>query len=357
MTLDFWQDNLELQVQLEKVEEIIFDHVKSRENTLTQAGIQLASAGGKRLRPALVLLASTFGPKSSGNIRNIAAAVEILHMATLIHDDIIDESRYRRGQPAVHERFGKDVAVYTGDYLFTRSILLLADCKSVDHLAKLARALKIVCESEVCQHSERYNVDLSIRQYLRKIKGKTAALFAISASLGAVESGAGQSVVARLRRFGSYLGMAFQIRDDILDFTGQESELGKPTSSDMRKGNFTLPVIYALQSAAHTGLRSILKKPYISPEDWDAAYELVKTSNGIEKSQIVFNKYCQKARRELDLLPHSLAVDTLGNVLSKLQLNPFDKCSTKPASDPLFPGPSDFRHCRQQKCRRVPGIH
>lgn len=331
MTFDFWQNNYRLQRQLEDVEKVILKNIHSREAMLTEAATALATAGGKRLRPALVLLGADFGPKPSQNLANVAAAVEILHMATLVHDDIIDEARYRRGKITTHERFGKDVAVYTGDYLFTRCLLLLADCRGVEHMTQVAKAMKVICESEVYQHTQRYNVNTSVRQYLRKIKGKTAALFAMSAALGATESEAAQDIVQKLSRFGSHLGMAFQIRDDILDFTASAAELGKPTSTDMRKGNFTLPVIYALQSSGRRKLRHILIQPHISPDDWEQATALVMESDGISKSGQMLERYCQKARKELNLLQPSLAVDTLSWLVDNLTLSPADIYNTRPA--------------------------
>ncbi len=331
MTFDFWQNNYRLQRQLQDVERVILENVQSREAMLTEAAATLATAGGKRLRPAVVLLSAEFGPKPSKHITNVAAAVEILHMATLVHDDIVDEARYRRGKITTHERFGKDVAVYTGDYLFTRCLLLMADCRDVQHMTQVAKAMKVICESEVYQHAECYNVDTTVRQYLRKIKGKTAALFAMSAALGASESEAPKDIVQRLGRFGSHLGMAFQIRDDILDFTASALELGNPTSADMRKGNFTLPVIYALQSPGHKKLRRILAQPQVSSDDWEMATALVMESDGIGKSRQMLERYCNKALKELDLLHPSPARDTLDLLVDKLSLSSADIYNTRPA--------------------------
>ena len=331
MTSEFWQNNHGLKQRLDEVQQIILRNVHSREAMLAEAATSLANAGGKRLRPALVLLAADLGPEPSKNIINVAAAVEILHMATLVHDDIIDEARYRRGRITAHERFGKDVAVYTGDYLFTRCLLLLADCKGVEHMTQVAKAMKVICESEVYQHADRYNVDTSVRQYLRKIKGKTAALFALSAALGAKEAGAPTTTIQSIGRFGSHLGMAFQIRDDILDFTATDAELGKPTSSDMRKGNFTLPVVYALESPGHKRLRHLLRKPHLTADDWEQATAMVIEGGGIHRAGQLLERYCQKARRELERLQPSLAVDTLDWLVEQLRLNPADIYSMRPA--------------------------
>ena len=185
------------------------------------------------LRPAFVLLASRFGMPDKDRMIRIAAAVEMLHMATLVHDDIIDAAPVRRGVPSLHALRGPRTAVLVGDWLFVSCFSLIADLAGHENARSLAHMVARICGSEISQSADKYVLNTSVRRYLRRIAGKTAALFALAFHVGAAESGCEAPLAGLLRRLGYNLGMGFQIIDDILDFTRDRSETGKPTGNDL----------------------------------------------------------------------------------------------------------------------------
>jgi len=298
-----------LREELKEVERCIESTLKSRQKLLTQTIQELNAAGGKRLRPALVLLSGKFGRTGSDKLIPLAAIIEILHMATLVHDDIIDDAPLRRGKPTLQSRWGKDVAVFTGDYLFSKAFFLLTENVSFDYLQKVAMAIRKICEGEIDQYQSRYDLDVTLKKYLKRIAYKTAVLFALSCQIGAQESGCSEKETRALRHFGMNLGMAFQIVDDILDVQGYEKVVGKPVGSDFINGIYTLPLLYALQKE-QTGqeLREILVRAnkaghVFSKEDVSRVLELIHVSGGVEYSQRIVKRYHDKALNDIRCLP------------------------------------------------------
>ncbi|MGE5559559.1 MAG: polyprenyl synthetase family protein [Chloroflexota bacterium] len=288
-----------IDTELREVEQIIRQAAGSRQRILRDVGADLAAAGGKRLRPALVLLGSAFGAKKDPEVLKIAAAVELLHMATLVHDDIIDDSPTRRGLPTAQARFGKDVAVFAGDFLLSKALLLLAQARADNEMPELARAMVRICEGEVGQFAARF-VFRSSLEYLRGVRGKTAALFAISAAAGAKQNEADDKTVRALARYGLYLGMAFQIYDDLLDYAADSELIGKPVGQDLLSGVYTLPLLLSL-SKDEPALREL-----VAGQAQAAATKIiasVRERGGIERAQRVLNGYVAKARRALESLP------------------------------------------------------
>lgn len=209
----------------------------------------LIEAGGKRLRPLLTLAAARLcGYEGDHHIR-LAATVEFIHTATLLHDDVVDESKQRRGRPTANLLWDNQSSVLVGDYLFARSFGLMVETGSLRVLDILARASATIAEGEVLQLSAARNIATSEDTYMTVIRGKTAALFAAACEVGGVVAGADAAQVAALRDFGEALGIAFQITDDLLDYGGVGAELGKNTGDDFREGKLTLPVIRAIASA------------------------------------------------------------------------------------------------------------
>lgn len=212
----------ELNRELSQVEATIRKCLRSRVALVREACEDLLDAGGKRLRPVLALVAGHYGESDDVgcDVINVSAAVEIIHMATLVHDDIIDESRLRRGRETTQSRWGKDVAVFLGDYLLTQALLLLGSVQVSSNrmVLAIARGMKYICEGEIWQFADRYRLDLDVSSYLRRIRGKTALLFAVSCGLGAQCGHSDRRTVSSLVRYGLNFGMAYQIRDDILDF-------------------------------------------------------------------------------------------------------------------------------------------
>ncbi|MBN2508860.1 MAG: polyprenyl synthetase family protein [Spirochaetales bacterium] len=215
----------------------------------------LLSAGGKRLRPRLVLLCGKLGTPDMDKLIRMAAGIELLHTATLIHDDMIDGAETRRGVPSLQSVFSARQAVLSGDFLLAKSMLLLHTVLGGGSSGDFLRGILHICKSELLQHASRYSVRVSYRNYYRRIAGKTAALFALSCYCGGMESGLTGPHIENLRRYGYNLGMAFQITDDILDITGNARILKKPASQDIRQGIYTLPLLLAMDrdpSAAAT---------------------------------------------------------------------------------------------------------
>ena len=211
-----------------------------------EASTHLMKAGGKRLRPALVLVTSRAGEPGRPETDLAAAAVELLHLASLYHDDVIDETKLRRGAPSVHSKWGNEVAILAGDFLFASGSLLGARA-GAEAPAILARALADVCEGQIAETERVGDPSRSASQYVETIRRKTAALFRAACELGALTSGADELVRERVVDYGENLGLAFQVVDDLLDFVGDPRVTGKTPGTDLREGVFTLPVLIANQ--------------------------------------------------------------------------------------------------------------
>jgi geranylgeranyl pyrophosphate synthase len=214
---------------------------------LAEAFLALIASGGKRLRPALALMAARFFPHGREQAIALAAAVETLHTATLVHDDVIDNALIRRGSPTLNAVWTSGATVLAGDYLFARAAGFAAETGHIGVIQLFARTLGIICEGELRQLSALRRWDQPREAYYARIYAKTASLFAAATEGGALLGTSDETTVSGLRDYGHYLGMAFQIIDDILDFTSTEAVLGKPAGSDLRQGTVTLPVFYYMQ--------------------------------------------------------------------------------------------------------------
>lgn len=288
------------------IEEFIYKNVRSRNRLLNETVSEIVQSGGKRLRPAFVILASQFGKYNRKKVIPAAAAIEILHTATLVHDDIIDRTKFRRGRVTISEKFGVDMAVYVGDYLYTKAVLLLAGNVPEKRLGILAKGIKAICEGEVDQYQHKYSIETSVFTYLKRIGRKTAVLFSSACALGADIAKCPEKISRSLVKFGFYYGMAFQIKDDINNYTKAQYEEDKPVGNDILEGIITLPVILGLRLKPE--LRDILqsfldKRGDIDGEDAASVVELIKKSGGIEQSRSLLNKYIEKAIKELENLP------------------------------------------------------
>jgi heptaprenyl diphosphate synthase len=257
----FWDGHPEVAGELAEVRETILARAASEDPEVQGAIRQLLAAGGKMLRPAFVLLAARFGSPGHDRIIRVAGAVEMLHMATLVHDDIIDGASIRRGVATLHALRGPRAAVLVGDWLFASCFSLVADLAELDNARDLSMLVSRICGSEISQSSDRFVASTSVRRYLRRIAGKTAALFSLSFYVGARESGCPDALSAVLRRLGYCLGMGFQIVDDILDFTDTSTQTGKPSGSDLSQGIYTLPVILGLRADDGRLRSSLARKP------------------------------------------------------------------------------------------------
>jgi geranylgeranyl pyrophosphate synthase len=276
------------------------------------------SAGGKRLRPAIALLAGRFGAYDVDLLAPLAASIELLHTATLVHDDVIDNAMTRRGRPTVNSSFSNAATVMLGDYLFAHSAELIARTDNTRVVRLFATTLMKMAKGELNQDMSAYDYSLTIMNYFGRISGKTASLFAAAAAGGAIVSGLDEDSIENLREYGESLGMAFQIVDDILDFTGDEREMGKPVGSDLMQGTLTLPALLLMERSPRVnpiqryfavGVRRDRKQQYLKQ-----AIEMVCNSGVLEESYRVATDFRDRALAAIALLPACDARDTLAEI-------------------------------------------
>jgi heptaprenyl diphosphate synthase len=313
----YWVDFPGMPEALEKVSGIIRNAAASNNPLIAEGLGSLLEGKGKMLRPALLLIAAGFGKTGAQHYR-LAAALEMLHVATLIHDDVIDDSPLRRGVPAPHTRFGRRDAVLMGDFLLSRCFLLAADYTSPRNAVNLARVVSIICTMEIEQNSGRFKSSLSRRAYMRKILGKSALLFSLACFVGAHEAKAPKDICERLRRAGYNMGMAFQIIDDILDYAGEQGQVRKPLGRDIAEGLITLPVICALPLDKTGTLGKIFSRDFFKAEDGAKIAALVRDSGGIEAASAYAAEYTGRALREIGLLPPGKYRDMLDALARRL---------------------------------------
>lgn len=302
---------------LNVIEQELAVSVSSDHALLTEAAMHLMKAGGKRIRPVIVLLAGKFGDYRLDVLKKVAVPLELIHMASLVHDDVIDDAETRRGRLTVKSKWDNRIAMYTGDYIYAKALTIIAELNDPVLHQALSKAIVQMCIGEMEQIRDFFNTDQTVRQYLLRIRRKTALLIAISCQLGAAAAGAAPSVYNRLYRYGYNVGMAFQIRDDLLDLLGTERQLGKPPGSDIRQGNITLPVLLALRDAAVKDelLREIaFIRDAEGEADCSRAIELIRSSRGIEEADRLAARYIDKAIGLLKELPDIPARRTLEDI-------------------------------------------
>lgn len=288
--------------------------VDSNSHLLNDASLHLLQAGGKRIRPVFVLLAGKFGNYNIDVMKQVAVPLELIHMASLVHDDVIDDSEMRRGQPTVKAQWNNSVAMYTGDFILARALEYITEVDIPNVHDILSKTMIEVCRGEIIQIEDKYKLDQNLRDYLRRIKRKTALLISSSCELGALVSGTDEKTAAHLRRFGYFIGMSFQIIDDILDFTSTDEELGKPAGSDFIQGNITLPVLFARNDKEiYKLLKDSLYKDLTDSERLHIV-KVIRNSPAIKESKAISERYLNKALKELSYLPKSKANKTMRNI-------------------------------------------
>ncbi|TVY04569.1 heptaprenyl diphosphate synthase component II [Cohnella terricola] len=302
---------------LQAIEDQMAHTVTSDLPILSEASLHLLKAGGKRIRPVFVLLSGKFGDYSLETLKKVAVPLELIHMATLVHDDVIDDADTRRGQLTVKSKWDNRVAMYTGDYIYAKALTVITELDKPRIHQILSGSIVQVCIGEMEQIRDFFNVDQSVRNYLRRIRRKTALLIAISCQLGAIATDAPVKVSNALYRFGYNVGMLFQITDDLLDLCGTEKAIGKPPGSDLRQGNITLPVLYALQDESIKG-RLLDEIQLIKESDGQAgsaaAVKLVRSSRGIKDAEQMAERYLTKALKALESLPDIAAKRNLADI-------------------------------------------
>ena len=317
--MDFLLHDPQIGEEMRLIEAKLLRSAHSREPVTRQAVEELIRGGGKRLRPLMLLLSAKNGEYDKEEICSVAAALEIVHMATLVHDDIIDDSVLRRGSETVQSKWGKDIAVFTGDYLLCTFFLLIPPRYRIRDLQKWMRVIKTVCEGEIRQYHDRYKPDITVRGYLKRIAAKTAVLFSLNCYVGASCAKCGQQIVHALSKFGMNMGMAFQITDDILDFTGKSSEMGKPASNDFTQGVYTLPIIYALRHSEYgEKLRNMLSKRQYTKDEEDQITHMVFQAGGIGYAKKLARQYVERARKHVNGLPAGASRNAMNALLEQV---------------------------------------
>lgn len=295
---------------LQAVEERIQQEISSPVSTIWSLGRHVLSSGGKRLRPALVCLSAYATGLSVDRERlvSVAAAAEMLHMATLIHDDVVDNTTTRRGRPTANVLFGNGVAVLTGDYLLAKAMHILTQDSDLAILNIVSQVAIEMSEGEVLQMTHTSDISITEQTYFDIIHKKTAAFIRGCCRAGALLAKAPQPIVEALSDYGYHIGTAFQIADDLLDYTGNPARLGKPIGSDLREGKFTLPLIVALHESSPAD-RERLAKMVQSPirdGELQQVMEIIRRYGGFSRTQAAAMHHARQASNALAVLPDSL---------------------------------------------------
>lgn len=297
---------------MRQVDQVIRKQLYSDVVLVRQVAEYIVAAGGKRLRPALVLLsASAFGYEGSNRF-NLAAIVEFIHTATLLHDDVVDESALRRGRDTANAIFGNAASVLVGDFLYSRAFQMMVDVGSMRIMSVLSDATNIISEGEVLQLLNCNNPDVTLDEYLRVVRYKTAKLFEASARLGGIIAGVDDATEDGLAAYGMHLGTAFQLIDDVLDYSGVESETGKHVGDDLSEGKPTLPLIHVMQTG--TSRQIELVKSAIREGGSDQLPEImeaIQSCGAIEQTRRVAAEEAELAKSSIYLLPPSQYKDCL----------------------------------------------
>lgn len=295
-----------LKKDMDVIEQELYRSIEGDDPQLTETSLHLLKAGGKRLRPVFVLMGGKFGDYDIDRLKYVAVPLELIHSASLVHDDVIDDAATRRGKPTVKSKWDNRVAMYTGDYIYGKALMLATHLENPEIHRILAKSMVEMSIGEMEQIRDFFNSDQNVRRYLLRIRRKTSLLIAVSCQLGAMAANADRTIASSMYRFGYNVGMAFQIQDDLLDLCGSEKQIGKPPGSDIRQGNITLPVIYALQNK-HLRQPLLEEIGHIRSQngkcDVSRALELIRDSSGIAQSEALADRYIEKALTALEQLP------------------------------------------------------
>jgi heptaprenyl diphosphate synthase len=313
-----------IEAELARLEPLLKESVVTGDGFLDEVTTHLIAAGGKRLRPVLALAAATSAGRDATREDLLGAvAVELVHLASLYHDDVMDEATMRRNVESVNSRFGNLVAIVAGDFLLARSAEIAAGL-GTEIAGLLAKTLGDLCQGQVTEVRSAFQVGRTEEDYTQAIAGKTASLMATSCRIGAITAGLPRDQVDAFTAFGRSFGMLFQVRDDVLDVVGTEEELGKPAGQDLAEGIYTLPVLLALaDSAVGPELRPLLGQPLGQPER-DKARSIVAASAAIPAAVATGRRYADQAARAASVLPDA----ELGTGLARLAASLLDGLPT-----------------------------
>jgi octaprenyl-diphosphate synthase len=299
---------------LESVEQHFVRHIESRVELIPEIGRYLQTSGGKRVRPAVLLMCARLGGYQGEHATLYAAVVEFIHTATLVHDDMIDDSVIRRGRQTVHSRWGNDITVLLGDYLYIKSMGMALTVDSLELVRLLCDVTRRMIEGELYQLTKVGDVDISEEEHLEIIRRKTAHLFGGCAQIGGMLGKLSEAQQLALRDYGISLGIAFQLVDDLLDYTADETVLGKPVGGDVREGKMTLPAIYLLRKAgapARVLLDAMVRDRRFTPEAWDELRGLLAEHRVLDLAFERAAEFANASKRFLHGFPPSPELDAL----------------------------------------------
>jgi octaprenyl-diphosphate synthase len=303
-----------IRADLELVDREFARHVESQVELIPQIGRYIQTSGGKRIRPAVLLMAARLGGYQGDRAVLYAAVVEFIHTATLVHDDIIDDSELRRGRQAVHSRWGNDVTVLLGDYLYIKSMAMALMHDTLDLVRVLCDVTLRMIEGELYQLTKNGDAAITEEEHLEIIRRKTAYLFGGCAQIGGMLGKVTREQEEALRDYGFNLGVAFQLVDDLLDFTGDAAALGKPIGADLREGKMTLPLIHLLAQGEKSGeaiVREIIASRNATAEQWAQLLEILKEHRSIDYAERRAIEFAERAKKPLYAFPPSAERDAL----------------------------------------------
>jgi octaprenyl-diphosphate synthase len=303
-----------IRADLEQVDREFARHVQSQVELIPKIGRYIQTSGGKRVRPAVLLMAARLGGYEGDRAVLYASVVEFIHTATLVHDDIIDDSELRRGRLAVHSRWGNDITVLLGDYLYIKSMALALTHDTLDIVRLLCDVTLRMIEGELYQLTKNGDADITEDEHFEIIRRKTAYLFGGCAQIGGMLGGVTAERERALQEYGFNLGIAFQIVDDLLDFTGDLQALGKPVGADLREGKMTLPLIHLLGQGQEVGekiVRDIIASRTATEEQWNELLRVLREQRSIDYAYRRAVEFAERAKRPLFAFPPSAARDAL----------------------------------------------
>lgn len=306
-----------LNENLVEIKTIIRSTLKTNNNKVNMLIKNLPADEGKLIRGIFTLIGGSFGKIEKERLLRIAAGVELLHLATLVHDDIVDDSTIRRNKETIHSIYGVKAGLFTGDYLFSEAYILFSKSCSSKSILDVSETIKLICSGEINQFFSIYSFNSSIKDYLKRINGKCASLFSLSLSIGAHESNAEVELIHKLKKIGYYTGMAFQLIDDLLDITSSHEILGKPEGNDIKEGIYTMPVIYELKKG-NKYLEGCLKEDKLTE-----AIHILKESEGVKKSKETAEKYTYRSLKLIDELPNTDKKQVLRGIVEKMLIRSY----------------------------------
>ncbi|GLB46066.1 geranylgeranyl pyrophosphate synthase [Philodulcilactobacillus myokoensis] len=321
MDLRLWKKYPQLQHQLQTVQQIMIDQITVNSNLFKNGIDNLIDGNGKMVRSSLLLLFTNFGTQKNHDnyFEKVAASIELIHLASLVHDDVLDQSDLRRGVTTLNQDFGQRTAIYLGDFLFVKYFrLVLNAMPNIEQLKYNINGVGGILNGELQQNQTQYDLSRTKSQYLDSIKGKTAELFRIAAGNGAIISRADENTIQLIQKIGLQIGMAFQMRDDLIDFEDNAKQAGKPTLHDVLGGVYTLPIIYAMQTNDRDQLIATIKKDQLKPADLYQVKTMVENDGALAHAHQDLEERTWQIKKLIRKLPDNQARQIILDIVKML---------------------------------------